>query len=406
MAQEALAGYERQDPAIPVMPADVMKLLNRCFQQQPEDRPTTMLEVATELQAIYARCVGRPYSRAMPKSHGTGASDLVNRGHSLNALGRREEALVAFEQAIHLNPNKAETYNQQGVTLGDLGRREEALVSYKQAIRLDPNHAIAYYNRGVALEDLGRREEALVSYEQASRLDSNDVKAHTNRGLVLQELGRPEEALVAFEQAIRLNPNHASAYLAYRGRGVALVALGRIEEGLAAIEQALDLHPNYADNKPEGVIFAKREEQPHLAQGTPKMPMPQPFPVDHLRLLHTLTGHTGYVSRLAISPDGRTLVSGGGYNDKTIRIWDLVQGKEVHTLSGHDRAGITSLVISPDGQTLVSGTGGRTIRIWDLAQGKEVHTLSGHGTSSLAISPDSQTLVSGSFLKTVIIWGV
>src|SRR5437763_953006 len=113
-----------------------------------------------------------------------------------------------------------------------------------------------------------------------------------------------------------------------------------------------------------------------LLSQKPAKPERSIFPVDRLRPLHTLTGHTGPVSSLVISPDGQTLISAS--SDRTIKIWDLTQGKEVRTLSGHDPAGITSLAVSPDSQTLVSGTAGRIIRIWDLAQGKEVHTLSGH----------------------------
>ena len=48
LAREALASHEAQDPAIPVMPAEVVKLLARCFQPHLEDRPATLLEVAVE----------------------------------------------------------------------------------------------------------------------------------------------------------------------------------------------------------------------------------------------------------------------------------------------------------------------------------------------------------------------
>jgi tetratricopeptide (TPR) repeat protein len=243
-AQEVLASYQKQDPAIPVMPTAVMNVLKKCFQHGPEARPATMLEVATELQTIYARTVGRPYSRFMPKMTEIGVDSLANRGVSLRELGRPEEALVAYEQAIRLDPNHAKIYNNQGNVLHDLGRLEEALMAYEQAIRLDPNYANAYYNQGNVLQALGRPGEALMAYEQAIRLDPNYAKAYYNQGVVLHDLGRLKEALMAYEQTIRLDPNYADAYY---NQGVVLYDLGRLEEALMAYEQAIRLDPNYAD---------------------------------------------------------------------------------------------------------------------------------------------------------------
>ena len=93
------------------------------------------------------------------------------------------------------------------------------------------------------------------------------------------------------------------------------------------------------------------------------------FPVERLRLLHTLTGHSDSVLSVAVSPDGQTLVSGS--YDKTIKIWNLNTGEEVRTLTGH-RTSVWrqidegDVVISPDGQTLVSGNDDKTIKVWGV----------------------------------------
>jgi WD40 repeat protein len=70
------------------------------------------------------------------------------------------------------------------------------------------------------------------------------------------------------------------------------------------------------------------------------------------------------VPSIAVRPDGRHLVSGD--EDTTIRIWDLVTGKEVQRLNGH--AGIVrSVAIALDGRPLVSGDEQGTVRLWELA---------------------------------------
>src|SRR5579885_2266995 len=85
-AQEALASHVREDPAIPVMPPEVVKLLNRCFYPKPEKRPETILEVANELQAIYVQRVGRAYPRKNPPLAALNADMLMVQGIALDRL--------------------------------------------------------------------------------------------------------------------------------------------------------------------------------------------------------------------------------------------------------------------------------------------------------------------------------
>ncbi len=62
----------------------------------------------------------------------------------MSEFKRYDEALVAYEEAIRLDPNFAGTYINKGSTLSTLGRYEEALAAYGQAIRLDPTDARAF----------------------------------------------------------------------------------------------------------------------------------------------------------------------------------------------------------------------------------------------------------------------
>ncbi|MTJ10276.1 serine/threonine-protein kinase [Anabaena sp. UHCC 0204] len=123
------------------------------------------------------------------------------------------------------------------------------------------------------------------------------------------------------------------------------------------------------------------------------------------KLKSTLTGHKTSISYLAVTPDARTLVSASW--DDTIKIWNLQTGKLKSTLTGHSN-GVYSLAISPDGKILVSGSGDKKIKIWNLQTGKLKSTLTGHSNwvSSLAISPDGKILVSGSYDKTIKIWNL
>ncbi|MCT7977949.1 nSTAND1 domain-containing NTPase, partial [Laspinema olomoucense] len=121
--------------------------------------------------------------------------------------------------------------------------------------------------------------------------------------------------------------------------------------------------------------------------------------------IHTLTGHQAGVWSIAFSPEGKALASGS--NDKTIKLWNVETGEEIHTLTGHQDA-VTSILFSPDGKILASESADKTIKLWNVKTGEEIHTLTGHQDLvwSIAFSPDGKTLASGSGDKTIKLWNV
>jgi WD40 repeat protein/predicted Ser/Thr protein kinase len=128
------------------------------------------------------------------------------------------------------------------------------------------------------------------------------------------------------------------------------------------------------------------------------------------QLLHTLKGHSAWVSDLIFSPDGKTLISSSF--DRTIKVWNLsedtqTQPVETRTLVGHT-SGISAIALSPDGKTLVSGSLDNTIRIWDLHTGEIRYTLKGNTNRvfALAISSDGKILASGNGDGTIELWNV
>ena len=76
---------------------------------------------------------------------------------------------------------------------------------------------------------------------------------------------------------------------------------------------------------------------------------------------------------MAFLPDGRRTVSSGG--DRTIRLWDIESGQEIHCFRGHTN-GVNCVAVSPDGHRLLSSSwDGHELRLWDVASGKSVHRI-------------------------------
>ena len=122
--------------------------------------------------------------------------------------------------------------------------------------------------------------------------------------------------------------------------------------------------------------------------------------------LMSFIAHQGGVGSVALSPDGKRLVTGG--DDKTIKIWDIATGKELITLPGAHREYITCVALSPDGKQIVSSDYLGEIKVWDAANLDKAMTLIRHGndwTGSVSFSPDGKQLVSvGYGDKEIKVW--
>jgi WD40 repeat protein len=83
-----------------------------------------------------------------------------------------------------------------------------------------------------------------------------------------------------------------------------------------------------------------------------------------------LTGHEYFVTSLALSRDGRYLLSSGS-KDLTVRLWDITTGETLRIFKGHTNY-ITSVAYSPDGRFAISGSWDNTVKLWDIKSGKEL----------------------------------
>ncbi|WP_241842235.1 serine/threonine-protein kinase [Pseudofrankia sp. BMG5.36] len=125
----------------------------------------------------------------------------------------------------------------------------------------------------------------------------------------------------------------------------------------------------------------------------------------------TLTGHEGYVLSVAFSADGGLLATSG--HDDTARIWDVHDPRrptELSVLTGHT-GWVRHVSFSPDGRLLATASTDHTARLWELSDPRhprELATLSGHTDYvwAVAFSPDGRQLATGGYDGTARLWDV
>jgi Flp pilus assembly protein TadD/predicted Zn-dependent protease with MMP-like domain len=187
------------------------------------------------------------------------------RGAALAALGRDQEAQLAYSLALSLDPDDPETLRAvadfyingskggenklehsrdalrlglelaqrgsrrviarrrknpqlaadlavlEGQALNDLGRSEEALGRIDLALRLAPGRGDAMHEKGVALFDLSRFVDAKDALERAVAIQPEDAYSHQILGLTLEQLGDPEGGDRELKRALELAPKELSA---------------------------------------------------------------------------------------------------------------------------------------------------------------------------------------------------
>jgi WD40 repeat protein len=119
--------------------------------------------------------------------------------------------------------------------------------------------------------------------------------------------------------------------------------------------------------------------------------------------IKVLTGHSAELCSVRLSPDGKRAVSSG--HDGKLIYWDLVAGAALRTFEADDS--LHGLSLSPDGSQAVVGSGNEII-LWDVNTGLVIRKLEGHTdlVGTMAYLPDGKRIVSGSYDKTVRIWDV
>ena len=120
--------------------------------------------------------------------------------------GDYEKAIEMFKKSIELDNSYFKAWLNLGACLINLDRLEEAQVALQNAIGLNPEDHSAHNNLGIVYSKLNKPSLAIEEFLVAIRLNPRNASTYLNLGLVNDSIGAKDRAYEAFKKAIELNP--------------------------------------------------------------------------------------------------------------------------------------------------------------------------------------------------------
>ena len=145
-------------------------------QPAPKEKPAAKQKPAAKEKATAKE---KPATKEKPAAkQESSAVAAYNEGVGLMQAKRFAQAEKKFEQAVKLDPNFAEAYNNLAFTLRKQGsgNYKQSLAYYNKAIELKPNLAEAYMYRGVLYTQMGKKADAQADLAKLKKLDTRLAK--------------------------------------------------------------------------------------------------------------------------------------------------------------------------------------------------------------------------------------
>src|SRR5215216_6355626 len=165
----------------------------------------------------------------------TRARGLLDKGKELYQRDQDAEAVLAFMEAVRLDPDLAEAHFRLALGFESVGKTEEAEEEYKKAVAaykkyLDENRddAEAHYALGQTYAGLGQYSEAIREYREATKRKEDDPDMFYDLGVAHTKLAQYDAAAAAFSKSLELDPDN---YRAQDGLDEAKEGIKRIRTG-------------------------------------------------------------------------------------------------------------------------------------------------------------------------------
>lgn len=184
------------------------------------------------------------------------ADHLLAQARERFALQDYRGAVLLLEEIVQTGRSFADVHHLLGLALALLGQKDRALLAFEEALRLNPRYLEAQIHRGILLNDLGRAAEAEDAFRRAAadggpaaggfprHVAARLANQHARLGEAYAEAGALGEAVAQFRRAVELGPGFHD--LRYR-LGRLLLEAGRPLEAREELERIVAARPDFID---------------------------------------------------------------------------------------------------------------------------------------------------------------
>jgi len=393
------------------LPTKISELILSCLEKDSNLRPQSCGEVSEVLNTMYKELSGKQYLRLIEDEVVLRADSLNNRGVSQIDLGNMDLAILAFDEAIELNPHHLEAVYNRGLALWRSAKLTDA--DYlKQLINVkSSDHKKASLLSQIHLEQ-GDVESAMVVLE-AGLNEYGDV---SDLRTTLQEIKKKEpkkhRTLFSAENGVSVSPID----IKFLPDGQRIITVGRdkkiewwnIETGKSLRSVIL-----WGDEIARSIAVSPDESRILVERWKKKVKTELCESTDTVVFKGELRGAQ---SPFVMSPCGKYVLTGGG---GVVSVWDLESGKLVINLE-HPKVS-WPIGYFPDANEILTGCWGENLRVWNLNSQDGIHILEGSQESMGcgAMSADGRWALTGANLpedwlpqtfqsstRTLIVWNL
>ncbi|GAB4823434.1 hypothetical protein N2152v2_010480 [Parachlorella kessleri] len=321
------------------------------------------------------------YSQALQQASGDmhlQSTLLANRSLALMKTQQPQAALVDATKALQLRPRWHKAHLRLAQSAEGLGDRSAAIAAYRRALDLEPFLGEAVTKALAALELRQSREQCRLALKKHPGAVVNIGALRTRLAATACADGIVRVWCATTGTLLQALPGHTDMATCIEwspcGR---FLASGSLDSTARLWE--LKLCSELLMNKGQA--------------GLAGLPLPESSAAELVQLKAVLKGHTGRISSLAFSPAEAVTIAPGaaeqdspagarngtlllatGSVDCTARVWDAATGECMQVLTGHSGL-ITSVSISPGGQLLATASGDTRCKVWSTASGACIHDI-------------------------------
>jgi tetratricopeptide (TPR) repeat protein len=164
----------------------------------------------------------------------------LNRGASYNVKRSFDNAIRDLSEAIRLDPDIPNSYEERGWAYQQKGENDKAMIEFSETIKRDQNSGSAYYNRGMIFYNEGEIDRALLDFEEATRCRPDSPDGFFMRALCYLSKDDLDHALANFDAALTINSANPTFY---EKRAEVFTRKGHHEKSLFDRLQAERLRP-------------------------------------------------------------------------------------------------------------------------------------------------------------------